>query len=40
MTAPVLDRDRLARVLGMLGSSHEGEALRRRQRNACAPTTV
>src|SRR3979409_2262534 len=27
MTAPVPARDRLARVRGMLGSSHEGEAL-------------
>jgi hypothetical protein len=27
MTADILDRDRLARVLGMLGSSHEGEVV-------------
>lgn len=27
MSAALLDRDRLARVLGMLGSAHDGEAL-------------
>ena len=27
MSAAALDRDRLARVLGMLGSEHDGEAL-------------
>jgi hypothetical protein len=27
MTAGALDRERLARVLGMLGSAHDGEAL-------------
>src|ERR1700738_2141820 len=27
MSAAALDRDRLARVLGMMGSAHDGEAL-------------
>ena len=33
--APALDRERLARVLGLMGSSHDGEALAA-ARKACA----